>query len=105
MPKATSAAEMMAALPNYFVPEQAAGINAVLQLDLSGEGGGQNVHGGSPPESIPRFSSPGTTLRPGARVDPRPRRRQYFHHDTPRESFRRESTWMLPNRGLRGLPT
>ncbi len=41
MPKATSAAEMMAALPNYFVPEQAAGINAVLQLDLSGEGGGQ----------------------------------------------------------------
>ena len=43
MPKATStsAAELMAALPNYFAPEQAAGMNAVLQLDLSGEGGGQ----------------------------------------------------------------
>ena len=41
MPNAASAADILAALPSYFVPEQAAGLNAVLQLDLGGDGGGQ----------------------------------------------------------------
>lgn len=41
MPKAASAAEVIAALPQYFVAARAEGLNAVVQLDLSGEGGGQ----------------------------------------------------------------
>jgi len=41
MPKFSSASEIFAAMPQHFVPEAAAGMNATLQLDLSGEGGGQ----------------------------------------------------------------
>ena len=41
MPKVTSVAEVLAAMPAHFVPEQAVGMNAVLQLDLVGDGGGQ----------------------------------------------------------------
>ena len=41
MPKATSVAEVFAAMPQVFVPENAAGINAVFQFDLSGDDGGQ----------------------------------------------------------------
>ena len=40
MPKVTSAAEAFAAMPQVFLPENAAGINAVLQFNLSGDGGG-----------------------------------------------------------------
>lgn len=37
----SSIAEYIAAMPAHFIPANAAGLNAVLQLDLSGEGGGQ----------------------------------------------------------------
>ena len=33
--------EIMSKMPEAFVPEQAANIDAVIQLDLTGEGGGQ----------------------------------------------------------------
>ncbi|MBI3241333.1 MAG: SCP2 sterol-binding domain-containing protein [Chloroflexi bacterium] len=41
MPRVSSVAEVFAAMPQVFVPENAAGVNAVLQFDISGEGGGQ----------------------------------------------------------------
>ncbi len=41
MPKVDSVAEVFAAMPQVFVPENAVGVNAVLQFDLSGNGGGQ----------------------------------------------------------------
>ena len=33
--------EILSKMPEAFVPEKAANINAVIQLDLTGEGGGQ----------------------------------------------------------------
>ena len=41
MPKFNSVREMMAQVPSLVSPESMAGMNAVLQLDLAGEGGGQ----------------------------------------------------------------
>ncbi len=41
MPKAASVEDVFASMPQYFMPEQAAGLNAVLQLDITGEGGGK----------------------------------------------------------------
>jgi len=41
MPRPTSAKEIFEAMPSRFLPEQAAGLNASIQFDLSGEGGGQ----------------------------------------------------------------
>lgn len=40
MPKFSSVQEMIPQMPQYFVPDAAAGLNVVLQLDLGGEGGG-----------------------------------------------------------------
>lgn len=40
MPQFTSIQDMIAVMPQYFVPEAAAGLNATLQLELTGEGGG-----------------------------------------------------------------
>ena len=41
MPRANSVQEVIDAMPAHFLPEQAAGMRAVIQFDLSGEGGGQ----------------------------------------------------------------
>jgi putative sterol carrier protein len=41
MPKFGSVREMMAQMPSLVSPEAMAGMNAVLQLDLAGDGGGQ----------------------------------------------------------------
>jgi putative sterol carrier protein len=41
MARATSAGEVLAAMPSRFLAEQAAGMQATFQFDLSGEGGGQ----------------------------------------------------------------
>ena len=41
MPNFASISDMIAGMPQYFLPEAAAGLNTTLQLDLSGEGGGQ----------------------------------------------------------------
>lgn len=41
MPKLTSVADVISVMPSHFVPDNAAGLNAVLQLDISGNGGGQ----------------------------------------------------------------
>jgi len=40
MPKFSSIQEMIAQMPQYFVPEAAAGLNVTMQLELSGDGGG-----------------------------------------------------------------
>ncbi len=40
MPKFTSIQELIPLLPDHFVPEAAKGINATIQLELTGEGGG-----------------------------------------------------------------
>src|SRR5574341_1236343 len=40
MPKFSSVAEVIEAMPGAFVPDAAAGMNATLQLELTGEGGG-----------------------------------------------------------------
>lgn len=41
MPRATTAKEIFDAMPSRFLPEQAGDMNATVQFDLSGEGGGQ----------------------------------------------------------------
>jgi putative sterol carrier protein len=41
MPKFTSVQDVIDLMPQQFSPEAAAGMNATLQLDLAGEGGGQ----------------------------------------------------------------
>ena len=41
MPTVTSAEEIFNLMPDHFLPEQAGNLKAVLQFDLSGEGGGQ----------------------------------------------------------------
>jgi putative sterol carrier protein len=41
MPRFSTVAEIFEAMPQHFLPDAAAGMNAVIQLDLSGEGGGQ----------------------------------------------------------------
>jgi putative sterol carrier protein len=41
MPRFSSVAEVFEAMPRHFVPDAAAGLNATIQLDLTGEGGGQ----------------------------------------------------------------
>ena len=41
MPRVNSVQEVFDAMPTHFLPEQAAGVRAVIQFDLSGEGGGQ----------------------------------------------------------------
>lgn len=40
MPKFNSIQEMLPALPQYFVPEAATGMNVTLQLELTGDAGG-----------------------------------------------------------------
>lgn len=40
MPNFTSIQELIPLMPAHFVPEAAKGINATIQLELSGEGGG-----------------------------------------------------------------
>ena len=43
-------AEIMQAMPAAFVPEKAMGVNAKVQFDFTGEGGGQyvlNIHDGT----------------------------------------------------------
>jgi putative sterol carrier protein len=41
MAKFVSPAEIFAAMPGGFISERAAGLTAVIQFDLTGEGGGQ----------------------------------------------------------------
>ena len=41
MPRANSVQEVFDAMPTHFLPDQAAGMRAIIQFDLSGEGGGQ----------------------------------------------------------------
>ncbi|MDX1548431.1 MAG: SCP2 sterol-binding domain-containing protein [Rhodothermales bacterium] len=41
MPTYTSIADVMASYPDRFIPSAAAGVDGVVQLDLTGEGGGQ----------------------------------------------------------------
>jgi len=41
MAKFTSPAEIFVAMPGGFISERAAGMNAVIQFDLTGEGGGK----------------------------------------------------------------
>jgi putative sterol carrier protein len=41
MPRVTTAQEVFDEMPNRFLPEQAGDLNAIIQFDLSGEGGGQ----------------------------------------------------------------
>jgi putative sterol carrier protein len=41
MPKFTNVQEIIDLMPQQFSPEAAAGMDATLQLDLSGDGGGQ----------------------------------------------------------------
>lgn len=41
MPKFNSVREMMAQVPSLVSPEAIAGMSAVIQLDLAGDGGGQ----------------------------------------------------------------
>jgi putative sterol carrier protein len=41
MPRANSPQEIFDAMESRFLPEQARDLNAVVQFDLSGEGGGQ----------------------------------------------------------------
>jgi putative sterol carrier protein len=41
MPRVDSVQQVFDAMPAHFVPDQAPGMNAVVQFDLSGEGGGQ----------------------------------------------------------------
>ena len=43
MPHVNSAQEVFDLMPQHFLPEQAGNMNAVLQFDLSGDGGGQWV--------------------------------------------------------------
>lgn len=40
MPRARSAQEVFDNMPKVFLPEQAEGVNAVIQFELTGEGGG-----------------------------------------------------------------
>ena len=40
MPRATSAQEVFDNMPKAFLPEQAEGVKAVIQFELTGEGGG-----------------------------------------------------------------
>lgn len=40
MPRFSSVADMISGVARYFVPEAAAGLNATLQLELTGDGGG-----------------------------------------------------------------
>lgn len=41
MPTFTTVADVIEVMPQHFLPEAAAGMNATMQLDLSGEGGGK----------------------------------------------------------------
>ena len=43
MPRVNSAEEVFTLMPQHFLPEQAGNMDAVLQFDLSGDGGGQWV--------------------------------------------------------------
>jgi putative sterol carrier protein len=41
MPQATNVQDVFAAMPGRFLPEQASGVNATVQFDVTGDGGGQ----------------------------------------------------------------
>lgn len=41
MPRVTTAQQVFDGMPSHFLPDQALGLNATIQFDLSGEGGGQ----------------------------------------------------------------
>jgi putative sterol carrier protein len=41
MPRVSTAQEVFDAMPRHFLPDQAGDLNATIQFDLSGEGGGQ----------------------------------------------------------------
>src|SRR5260221_2434021 len=41
MPRANSVQEVFDGMPSHFLPDQAGDLRAVIQFDLSGEGGGQ----------------------------------------------------------------
>ena len=41
MPRAETVQQVFDAMPAHFLPDQAPGMNAIVQFDLSGDGGGQ----------------------------------------------------------------
>ena len=61
MPRATSVQQIFDNMPKAFLPEQAQGLNATIQFELTGEGGGKwytTVADGS------LTTSPGTAAHP-----------------------------------------
>jgi putative sterol carrier protein len=70
MPRVNSAEEVFALMPEHFLPEQAGNLNAVLQFDLSGDGGGQwvaAIAGGQLTVTKGTVPSPNLTLNMAAK--------------------------------------
>jgi putative sterol carrier protein len=69
MDKPTTAAEMMRGLPEAFLPDKAGSTKAVIQLNLTGEGGGNwivDVADGKCQVSEGTATSPRATITAGA---------------------------------------
>jgi putative sterol carrier protein len=69
MPRLTSAQEIFDRLPEAFVPAEAQGVNAVIQFELTGEGGGAwnaRISGGHLEVQAGRAASPALTLTASA---------------------------------------
>ena len=63
MPRAKSAQEIFDNLPRAFVPEEARGFNAVIQFELTGEGGGEwNATVANGTLAVARGQAPNPTL-------------------------------------------
>jgi putative sterol carrier protein len=69
MPKATSAQQIFDHLPEAFLPEEAQGVNGVIQFELTGEGGGEwhaRIAGGQVAVAAGRAENPTVTLTASA---------------------------------------
>jgi putative sterol carrier protein len=69
MPRVTSAQQIFDHLPEAFVPEQAQGLRAVIQFELTGDGGGEwqaRIADGQVAVSQGRAESPTLTLTASA---------------------------------------
>src|SRR5438552_19104762 len=69
MPRADSVQQVFDAMPAHFLPDQAPGINAIVQFDLSGEAGGQwyaTIANGSLQVSTGQAPNPNLTLSTSA---------------------------------------
>ena len=70
VPRLTSAAEIFDHLPGAFLPDEARGVNVVIQFELTGEGGGEwhaRIAGGQLAVGQGRAENPGVTLTAAAR--------------------------------------